>query len=313
MAENLFLKRRAERKAELGSQAVENTRPTQRGEQDNVFLRRREERLAEIEKEQQEQKRQEIGIKEYDSPFTSQIDDYLTHRNTQQIKNNAVQARKNTKIYDDGYSAPGESFNQLRKERQQRMSDRISNRIEARKQNDEAKYGFTATDVSYVPYTTRILSSQSDFREMVEQGKAKENLFSGDVTYGPLDYLNKDRREIMRAANTNFTYMTDREKDLYYYLNGKYGSGAAADYVESINQELNARSAEKVTEEAERLGRSNPVVGLAADAAFHVAGSGAYPRMLAGQAYNALSGRYEEIDSNDPRYFGATIMNEGIQ
>lgn len=313
MAENLFLKRRAERKAELGSQAVENTRPTQRGEQDNVFLRRREERLAEIEKEQQEQKRQEIGIKEYDSPFTSQIDDYLTHRNTQQIKNNAVQARKNTKIYDDGYSAPGESFNQLRKERQQRMSDRISNRIEARKQNDEAKYGFTATDGSYVPYNTRILSSQSDFREMVEQGKAKENLFSGDVTYGPLDYLNKDRREIMRAANTNFTYMTDREKDLYYYLNGKYGSGAAADYVESINQELNARSAEKVTEEAERLGRSNPVVGLAADAAFHVAGSGAYPRMLAGQAYNALSGRYEEIDSNDPRYFGATIMNEGIQ
>ena len=66
-----------------------------------------------LSRKQSEQKSQEIGVKEYDEPFTAQIDAYLANRNAQQIKNNAAQARKNQKIYDDGYSAPGESFNRL--------------------------------------------------------------------------------------------------------------------------------------------------------------------------------------------------------
>lgn len=266
-----------------------------------------------LSRKQSEQKSQEIGVKEYDEPFTAQIDAYLANRNAQQIKNNAAQARKNQKIYDDGYSAPGESFNRLKEDRQKRMSDRIGKKIEAKRESESSKSGFTTSSGDYVPYNTRILNSQPDFEEMVKQGKEKENLFSGDVTYGPLDYFNKDRREIMRAANTNFTYMTEQEKELYYYLNGKYGASEAADYVESINKELNARSAGKVAEETKKLGQANPALGLAADAAFHIVGSGAYPRMLAGQAYNALTGRYKEIDPNDPRYFGTTIMNEGLQ
>lgn len=310
---NLALQRWEERKKELEESGQQSTSSQDTGGESNLALKRWAERKQELQAEQQEQNRQEIGVKEYDEPFTAQIDAYLANRNAQQIKNNAAQARKNQKIYDDGYSAPGESFNRLKDDRQKRMSDRIGKKIEAKRESESSKSGFTTSSGDYVPYNTRILSLQPDFKEMVKQGKEKENLFSGDVTYGPLDYFNKNRREIMRAANTNFTYMTEQEKELYYYLNGKYGASEAADYVESINKELNARSAGKVAEETKKLGQDNPALGLAADAAFHIVGSGAYPRMLAGQAYNALTGRYKEIDPNDPRYFGTTIMNEGLQ
>lgn len=176
--------------------------------------------------------------------------------------------------------------------------------VEEKRRREKFKnVGFYDQNDEFVRYDG--LERQSDFPEMVKSGKEKDNVFNAN--YGLIDYLNKDKRDVMKAANTNFTYMTDTEKDLYYYLNAKYGAKAASNYVESINKELNRRSAEFATAQAQKLGKEHPVLGTVADTAFAVEGSGAYPWIVA----KTVAGK-NGIDSNDPA-FGADILNSGIR
>lgn len=153
---------------------------------------------------------------------------------------------------------------------------------------------------------------EPDFIEMVGAGKEKDNIFDPTASYGPLDYLNKDKRAVIRGSQYNFTKMTDAEKNLYYYLNGKYGPQAATNYIKTLGPELNRRNVEDVQESASSLAKEHPVLGVGLDAGIAMAGSGAYPVLLAEQAYNNMMGRYDDIDPNDP-LFGSSILGEGIR
>lgn len=153
---------------------------------------------------------------------------------------------------------------------------------------------------------------EPDFAEMVGAGKERDNIFDPTASYSPLDYLNKDKRAVIQGSQYNFTKMTDTEKDLYYYLNGKYGPQAAAKYIKTLGPELNRRNAEDVQESASSLAKEHPVLGVGLDAGIAMAGSGAYPVLLAEQAYNNMMGRYDDIDPNDP-LFGSSVLGEGIR
>lgn len=219
---------------------------------------------------------------------------------------------------------------------------------ERNKQKSEEMFdraGFRAGD-SFMMYDK--LGSQPDYDAMVEKGKAKINLFhtndatttdgwkdyfvdpfkperikevtdnldiNSDGIHGPLDYLNKDKRAILQGSHYNFTRMTDREKDLYFYLNGKYDAQTASNYIKSINKELNARNAESVQENTAALSKEHPAIGAALDAGVALGGSGAYPVLLARQAYRKATGSYKDLDPNDP-LFGTAIISgatrEGI-
>nr|WP_294022294.1 hypothetical protein [uncultured Lachnoclostridium sp.] len=153
---------------------------------------------------------------------------------------------------------------------------------------------------------------EPDFTEMVGAGKERDNIFDPTASYGPLDYLNKDKRAVIQGSQYNFTKMTDMEKNLYYYLNGKYGPQAATNYIKTLGPELNRRNVEDVQESASSLAKEHPVLGVGLDAGIAMAGSGAYPVLLAEQAYNNMMGRYDDIDPNDP-LFGSSILGEGIR
>lgn len=153
---------------------------------------------------------------------------------------------------------------------------------------------------------------EPDFAEMVGAGKERDNIFDPTASYSPLDYLNKDKRAVIQGSQYNFTKMTDTEKDLYYYLNGKYGPQAAAKYIKTLGPELNWRNVEDVQESASSLAKEHPVLGVELDAGIAMAGSGAYPVLLAEQAYNNMMGRYDDIDPNDP-LFGSSVLGEGIR
>nr|DAP98219.1 MAG TPA: Large polyvalent protein-associated domain 3 [Caudoviricetes sp.] len=153
---------------------------------------------------------------------------------------------------------------------------------------------------------------EPDFAEMVGAGKERDNIFDPTASYSPLDYLNKDKRAVIQGSQYNFTKMTDTEKDLYYYLNGKYGPQAAAKYIKTLGSELNRRNVEDVQESASSLAKEHPVLGVGLDAGIAMAGSGAYPVLLAEQAYNNMMGRYDDIDPNAP-LFGSSVLGEGIR
>ena len=50
----------------------------------------------------------------------------------------------------------------------------------------------------------------------------KPNLFSNEI-YGLMDYLDPEKREVSKASKYNFTRMNEDEKNIYYYLNGRFG------------------------------------------------------------------------------------------
>ncbi|MCB7317516.1 hypothetical protein [Lacrimispora sp. 210928-DFI.3.58] len=153
-------------------------------------------------------------------------------------------------------------------------------------------------------------SGTEAYDQIIQKGKQSDNVFNAN--YGLIDYLNKDKREVLRAAQKNFTYMTDREKELYYYLNGRYGAKAASDFVDSLGRELNRRATDTASTNTAAFAKEHPVVGTVLDAGIAVAGSGAYPALLYEQAIKGITGDYEEMDPNDPR-FGGSVMTEGIR
>lgn len=173
------------------------------------------------------------------------------------------------------------------------------------------KSGMDTPGEGYIRYDR--MAGQKDYSDMVQAGKEKANVFNS--SYGLIDYLdifNKDKQAVLEASNYNFTRMTDTEKDLYYYINGKYGAEAATDYIEKLNRDLNRRNAEAVSQSAEEIGKEHPIAGTVLDASIALGGSGAYPAMLFREAYNGITGNTERMDPNDPM-FGSAILTEGLR
>ena len=157
------------------------------------------------------------------------------------------------------------------------------------------KKGTTTSD-GYLEYAS--IPEKPDYSRMVEEGKNKKNAISTDENaYNLLDYLSfwdEDKRAMSRTLQNNVAYMTDTEKNLYYYLNGKYGAGVAADYVDTLHDELNRRGSEKAEELTQRAGKEMPVLSAILEPGISMVAAGAYPEI----ALRSLTG--ETIDTDDP-------------
>lgn len=156
------------------------------------------------------------------------------------------------------------------------------------------------------------VNKEPDFNENVQAGKDKANIFEEYAVYTPLDYFNKERMAVRNATQANNRYMSENEKNIYYYINGKYGPESAANYIKSLNVELNRRSAEDMEINTASFAQEHPVIGTALDAGTSLGGGVAYPTILAKYGVNSMLGKQEELDPNDPMYASA-IINEGIR
>lgn len=179
---------------------------------------------------------------------------------------------------------------------------------DAKKQSELDKIGFQSGN-RFINYST--IPQRADYGTGIKEGMDKPNLFHSEV-YGLMDYLDPEKREVSKASKYNFTRMNEDEKNIYYYLNGRFGAEAAGNYIKSINRELNERNIEAVEESAKELGKEHPVFSSVLDAAIAPVTAGAYPAMLAEQATNAISGKYEPMDPND-KYLGQAAILESLR
>lgn len=206
-------------------------------------------------------------------------------------------------------SASSEQLSQMGKSAKEASRNRQKEVYQKQKSLDQT--GFIDNKNNFIRYDS-LERQQPDFREMMEEGRNNDNIFNPNSTYGPMDYFNKEKRAVLQGSQYNFTKMTDTEKNLYYYLNGKYGAEAATNYIKSISEELNRRNVEDVQSNASALSKEHPILGTVLDAGIAAAGSGAYPVLLGRQAVRGLAGDYEDIDPNDP-LFGASVITEAIR
>lgn len=178
----------------------------------------------------------------------------------------------------------------------------------AKKQYELDKIGFQSGN-RFINYST--IPQRSDYETGIKEGMDKPNLFSNEIP-GLMDFLDPEKREVSKASKYNFTRMNEDEKNIYYYLNGRFGAEAAGNYIKSINRELNARNMEIVKENTKELAKEHPVFSSVLDAAIAPVTAGAYPAMLVEQAANAISGKYEPMDPND-KYLGQAAILEGLR
>ena len=163
---------------------------------------------------------------------------------------------------------------------------------------------------SFIKYTD--IPEMDDFKEQVENGKNKPNAVSGIQVFTPLDYLSKDSRALRRSSKATNDWMNDDEKNVYYYLNGKFGPQAAEKYIDSLQAVLNERSATDIKANAQDFAKKHPVAGVVADALTATSTMAAYPAMVAKYGWSAANGDKDNIDPNDPM-FTASVLNEGFQ
>lgn len=178
----------------------------------------------------------------------------------------------------------------------------------AKKQYELDKIGFQSGK-RFINYST--IPQRSDYETGIKEGMDKPNLFSNEIP-GLMDFLDPEKREVSKASKYNFTRMNEDEKNIYYYLNGRFGAEAAGNYIKSINRELNARNMEIVKENTKELAKEHPVFSSVLDAAIAPVTAGAYPAMLVEQTANAISGKYEPMDPND-KYLGQAAILEGLR
>lgn len=178
----------------------------------------------------------------------------------------------------------------------------------AKKQYELDKIGFQSGN-RFINYST--IPQRSDYETGIKEGMDKPNLFSNEIP-GLMDFLDPEKREVSKASKYNFTRMNEDEKNIYYYLNGRFGAEAAGNYIKSINRELNARNMEIVKENTKELAKEHPVFSSVLDAAIAPVTAGAYPAMLVEQTANAISGKYEPMDPND-KYLGQAAILEGLR
>lgn len=254
---------------------------SEREEEKNYFLERRE-------VWKQEQKEKGNTVKNKRVVETEPVNYFMDHRKAKEEA-----ARQEIRINQTQQYTP--ELTDIRKQDRENAG-KIAQKFGYGEGNDFTSY-------RSIPY-------KSDFSDMVQKGKENDNIFN--ARYNVLDYLNGKKREVMKGAQYNYTRMTDTEKDLYYYLNGRYGPEAANNYIKSINNQLNQRNTENVMENTVQFGKEHPFAGMAVDAGMSATGSLAFPVIAAKEGYKKLTGQKEQLDPYDP-LFGSAIMNEGLR
>lgn len=140
-----------------------------------------------------------------------------------------------------------------------------------------------------------------DWESAVEAGKQKKSVLSTpyvlDPTKDDIPTMLKGYADELKLAkyrkNYNLSYMTDDEKNNYYYLVGKYGLESGDNYLKQINDSLKQRNAKDIEETGKKVGKTDPLTGILG----HVIGS-----VTSGVGYLqdvADTVRGKEIDRNN--------------
>ena len=109
-----------------------------------------------------------------------------------------------------------------------------------------------------------------DWESAVEAGKQKKSVLSTpyvlDPTKDDIPTLLKGYGDELKLAkyrkNYNLSYMTDDEKNNYYYLVGKYGLESGDNYLKQINDSLKQRNAKDIEETGKKVGKTDPLTGI---------------------------------------------------
>lgn len=109
-----------------------------------------------------------------------------------------------------------------------------------------------------------------DWESAVEAGKQKKSVLSTpyvlDPTKDDIPTMLKGYGDELKLAkyrkNYNLSYMTDDEKNNYYYLVGKYGLESGDNYLKQINDSLKQRNAKDIEETGKKVGKTDPLTGI---------------------------------------------------
>ena len=182
---------------------------------------------------------------------------------------------------------------------------------------EKRKSGFEDENGNWVSYDRLKRLDFSKLKNTIEAGEKKTNALNladekPGISFGVSKGHSEDEQNARKALRYNLGDMTDDEKNLYYYINAKYGSAAATNYVDSIKAQLNKRTMDRVKKNAETLGREHPIVGALVDVGMSLGGALGYGSLLAEGIGKTVVGKSVELDPNDPRYISG-ITAESIQ
>ena len=226
MAENLFLKMRDDRKA---SQEIKKEKHSG-GSQGNLFLQMRAER-------KREQEKPDIEIKEYDEPFTAQIDAYQRHqaaqnpelpgffpdfltdylkrnresgandsddtyyqRSQQASKSSTLEPKRTYKDLDDRYYYE----DQARREKQEQQNQaKKAEQLQEQKKILEKRQR-DAVEFTRAPYANPIrydqIESMQDYEAMVEKGRQNPRNRFRETPLSFIEALDPRNWEYQRGA-----------------------------------------------------------------------------------------------------------------
>lgn len=130
-----------------------------------------------------------------------------------------------------------------------------------RKQNEKKKEAQRAIAAQEArEYAEKL---QAERKKIIEEGKKKPSLFYSEKEgRWPYSLSDLSPKLIKHRGSYNYTYMTDEEKDEYFYQMGKYGLDEADKYMESISQDLDRRSHEAVAENVKEKSKDSPALGV---------------------------------------------------
>ena len=140
-----------------------------------------------------------------------------------------------------------------------------------------------------------------DWKSAVEAGKQKKSVLSTpyvlDPTKDDIPTMLKGYGEELKLAkyrkNYNLNYMTDDEKNNYYYLVGKYGLESGDNYLKQINDSLKQRNAKDIEETGKKVGKTDPLTGILGNVIGSVTSGAGYLQDVADTV------RGKEIDRNN--------------
>lgn len=140
-----------------------------------------------------------------------------------------------------------------------------------------------------------------DWESAVEAGKQKKSVLSTpyvlDPTKDDIPTMLKGYADELKLAkyrkNYNLSYMTDDEKNNYYYLVGKYGLESGDNYLKQINDSLKQRNAKDIEETGKKVGKTDPLTGILGNVIGSVTSGAGYLQDVADTV------RGKEIDWNN--------------
>lgn len=140
-----------------------------------------------------------------------------------------------------------------------------------------------------------------DWESAVEAGKQKKSVLSTpyvlDPTKDDIPMMLKGYADELKLAkyrkNYNLSYMTDDEKNNYYYLVGKYGLESGDNYLKQINDSLKQRNAKDIEETGKKVGKTDPLTGILGNVIGSVTSGAGYLQDVADTV------RGKEIDRNN--------------